>query len=59
MAMNGAEAASQSQERAKIIVYAALAANCGIAVTKFGAAALSGSSAMLAEGIHGLPRREV
>ena len=36
----------------KAVVYAALAANCGIAVTKFIAAALSGSSAMMAEGIH-------
>ena len=36
----------------KAAVYAALFANCGIAVTKFVAAGLSGSSAMLAEGIH-------
>lgn len=40
------------QDSGKATVYAALAANCGIAVTKFIAAALSGSSAMLAEGIH-------
>jgi cation diffusion facilitator family transporter len=35
-------------------VYAAIAGNLGIAVTKFVAAALTGSSAMLAEGIHSL-----
>jgi cation diffusion facilitator family transporter len=35
-------------------VYAAIAGNLGIAITKFVAAALTGSSAMLAEGIHSL-----
>ena len=35
-----------------VVVYAALAANVGIAIAKFAAAALSGSSAMLAEAIH-------
>lgn len=34
------------------VVYAALAANAGIAVAKFIVAGLSGSSAMLSEGIH-------
>ncbi len=33
-------------------IVAALAANLGIAVTKFGAFALTGSSSMLAEGVH-------
>jgi cation diffusion facilitator family transporter len=36
----------------KLIVYAALAANIGIAVAKFIAAALTGSAAMLSEGVH-------
>ncbi len=33
-------------------IYAALGANLGIAVTKFGAFALTGASSMLAEGVH-------
>lgn len=38
----------------KKAVYAAILGNFAIAVTKFAAAALSGSSAMMAEGIHSL-----
>ena len=38
----------------KLVIYAALAGNVGIAVTKFVAAAIAGSSSMLTEGIHSL-----
>lgn len=38
----------------KTVVIAALAANFGIAVAKFGGAAYTGSAAMLAEGVHSL-----
>jgi cation diffusion facilitator family transporter len=38
----------------KKVIYAALLGNCLIAITKFIAASISGSSAMLSEGIHSL-----
>jgi cation diffusion facilitator family transporter len=40
--------------RANIVLYGALAANMGIAIAKFIAAAITGSSSMLTEGVHSL-----
>lgn len=40
------------RRQSPIAVYGALAANVAIAVTKFAAAAISGSSALFAEGVH-------
>ncbi len=43
-----------AKSESAVVVYAALAANLLITVTKFGAAAFTGSAAMLSEGIHSL-----
>ena len=46
------EPSDQSSSGSKVAIFAALAANLGIAVTKFIAFFLTGMSSMLAEGIH-------
>ncbi|MBG6120485.1 cation efflux family protein [Sphingobium sp. AEW010] len=40
--------------RKNIVLYGALFANVGIAIAKFVAAAISGSSSMLTDGVHSL-----
>jgi cation diffusion facilitator family transporter len=48
----GADRATGARAGTRKVIYAAIGANLGIAVAKFIAAALTGSAAMLAEGIH-------
>lgn len=49
-----ADGARRGPSKTNIVLYGALLANLGIAVAKFIAAAISGSSSMLSEGVHSL-----
>lgn len=48
------EAMARTSPRSKFVVYAALLGNLMVALIKFGAAAITGSSSMLSEGVHSL-----
>jgi len=43
---------AQREQKSNLVLYAALTANLGIAIAKFVAAAISGSSSMMSEGFH-------
>ena len=49
-----ANSSALQQIKDNLVLYGALAANVGIAIAKFVAAALTGSSSMLTEGVHSL-----